>query len=233
MKNNSTSFLWLGILCLILSCNCCERITGWDYLGVNGKVKSITNIEYGAEKTSSGEWVNEKEKHYTVEFKFDEDGKWISERTFMPNDSLLVIWQWEYENEKPKHYLRISPESGDTSIAVKVLKVSSIFKIMEMQTGTSTQKIEWSGRRISKGIEKTNDGEDFVVGNTYDENGNLIKTESILEQPNKPLEKSSTQYIIIEVDKQGNWTKRVTVNRINENIGTFEERLIRYFDGGL
>lgn len=233
MKRNSTSLLWLGVLCLIFSCDGGEKITGWNYLGVNGKVKSVTDIEYGAIKNSTGEWLNDKKKGYTHEYKFDENGKWISEMTFQPNDSLLVIWQWEYENGKPKQYFRISPDSKDTSIALKVKKVSSIFQIEEIETGTSTQKIEWSGKRIAKGFEKTNEGADFVVGNTYDENGNLIKSESILEQPNKPIEKTVTQYVIVEVDKKGNWRKRVTINRYNENSGTYEERLIRYFDEDL
>lgn len=233
MKKNINIFLILNLAILLFSCkhNLQEKINGWDYKEVNGKVKSYTIRQFDAEKDANGNWKKKDPeiiKHLIWESEFNQEGRLINEKIYDSyNEKLVAKWDYQFENNILKK-IRIFDFEKNSSKDILITKVYPEFKILEMNDNGEISYYEWSGNRISK---SSGDNKDYNGASKYiyDKNGNLIKGVTSLDYKNKPDEIYNFNYQILNFDEANNWTKLIDVNNYNNSIGTIKERTIIYY----
>jgi hypothetical protein len=210
-----------------------EKINGWDYKEVNGKVKSFSTRLFSAEKNANGEWSKKSDgpSYIIWEYEFTQDGRLTFENTYNPEDKKLrTRSEYIFKGNTLKTIKIIDIEDG-TIKKRYVTKVEPEFKILETDNEFT---YEWSERRISKCFSTPSifafaDYNYFENKCNYDKYGNLIKEVSFFDYKNKPDMIFIEEYLILRTDEKNNWTLRVNVNQYNQNIGDIEEKTIIYY----
>ncbi len=218
---------------IILACgsNSSSDITGWDYHQLNGTPSKATTETFRCSK-KNGEWEKGKEMigANKTEVKFDKKGNIEFERN---HDKEIMLFETSYfYKEGTVSRSVVFDGLSNKKIFEYIYEASPNFGLISSQAHDLPKKqahekatFEWDGKRLKKkGVEDILRQEYFVFSYEYDDNGNMTK-ESKGRLNSQGI---SRNYLILEMDKNKNWTKRVAVNNSNPDRGLMEIRTITY-----
>ncbi len=229
-------YFLIASLLLLFSCGNKPVTIGVQTLNLKGPVKEISDLQYHAVLVS--EWETSTDTSIAglpptlIERSFDEDGRWISSKTFMPADKLFSTTEITYDEDG--NYV----ESTDRDTSGKPIVINKVISI-------SPEKIEYESfdrfnKKLSSTVAEYENGLLVKQRTVWTEGGYSFETEFSRDEEGNETSMTYTNNLsgnetrderkvkLLGFDEQGNWTKQIMYHE-GEKACIVIERKITYY----
>ncbi|MEO1054600.1 MAG: hypothetical protein AAFX87_28470 [Bacteroidota bacterium] len=223
--------IFLSITCIVVIASCTSTTNDWDRFGLKGEVMSYKERSYKAEQ-KFGEWMpGEPEEYGNSKANFDTEGRYMSTEVFDNKNRLTRKFVPKYENGKiveEAHY------DGDGKLELK-----GKFEHAS-DDGYRFESFDEEGEKVSEGesiyenhrivkqfYRDFKDGDfEITILFEYNENGYIELMKQIDAEGDTV---NSERFEYPEIDKKGNWTKKLNFKFDDKEPSTIVTREYEYY----